>query len=73
MDPDTEKTERSQDTAKGRSSNLGRVLHGPKRMIEVTGGGASYVVDTEKYRELVQGTIDVLADEEWPAKKTSVG
>ncbi len=73
MDPAAEKTERSGETAKGRSSNARRVLRGPKGMIEVTSGGASYVVDAEQYRKLVQGTIDVLADEGWPAKKSSVG
>ena len=72
-EPAAEKTERSRETAKRRSSSVRRVLPGPKRMIEVTSGGASYVVDAEQYRKLVQGTIDVLADEGWPAKKRSAG
>lgn len=42
-------------------------------MIEVTSGGASYVVDVEQYQELVKGTIEALADERWPAEKSSAG
>lgn len=73
MEPAAENTERSRETARRRSSSVRRGLPGPKRMIEVTSGGASYVVDVEQYQELVKGTIDALADERWPAEKSSAG
>ncbi len=62
-----------EDQGRRRSSSVRRGLPGPKRMIEVTSGGASYVVDVEQYEELVKGTIEALADEHWPAEKRSAG
>lgn len=73
MDPVAEETEHSRETARRRSSSVRRGLPGGKRMIEVTSGGASYVVDVEQYRELVKGTIEALADERWPADKSGAG